>query len=456
VSDEYELPDCWEVKSLGETAKLVKDKVEPSTVPDAHYVGLEHVEANTMKLLGSGRGSDVKSTKTRFKAGDILYGKLRPYLNKVTRPSFDGISSTDFLVFTESDSLDPGYLAQFLNQLSVANFAHHLSAGVELPRVNWTSLGSLPITFPSSKRQQRAIVQSIEHVRTLAASADAHLSRARAAIEQFRRAILAAACSGRLTADWRESNGDREESARQLVERSQKSIAASGRKRPDDVWSEPDWIDLPLEWVWAPMRDLAEIRGGIQKQPKRAPKTNTHPYLRVANVLRGRVDLREMREFELFDGELMTYRLERGDILVVEGNGSPTEIGRAAIWMGEIPDCVHQNHIIRVRCAAMNPQFVELFWNSPIGAREIAALAVTSAGLYSLSTKKIGAVPVPVAPIEEQEEIVRRATALLATADALLVRVTMAARKVDRTSQALLAKAFRGELITPGEEGGGL
>lgn len=75
--DEFEPPDGWVTSTLGTVAKLVKDKVDPLRVPDAHYLGLEHVEAHTMRILGSGRGSDVKSAKTKFSAGDVLYGKLR-------------------------------------------------------------------------------------------------------------------------------------------------------------------------------------------------------------------------------------------------------------------------------------------------------------------------------------------------------------------------------------------
>lgn len=155
-----------------------------------------------------------------------------------------------------------------------------------------------------------------------------------------------------------------------------------------------------------------------------------------------------MHQFELFDGELETYRLEPGDLLVVEGNGSASEIGRAAIWHGEIPDCVHQNHIIRVRSIAVLPAFIELFWNSPAGAREIASLAVTSAGLYSLSTKKIGSVPVPVAPLEEQAEIVRQVDELLMHANAIFKAIEHATSFVDQTSQSVLTKVFRGELTS--------
>src|SRR5579863_8682809 len=107
--------------------------------------------------------------------------------------------------------------------------------------------------------------------------------------------------------------------------------------------------DLPEGWEWVETGSIAEVQGGIQKQPKRKPVANMYPFLRVANVPRGRLDLSDVHKVELFDGEIERYRLRLGDLLVVEGNGSLEQIGRAAQWGGEIEDCVHQNHLIRVR-----------------------------------------------------------------------------------------------------------
>lgn len=336
----------------------------------------------------------------------------------------------DFLTF-----LLPGYL-QAIHDATSSTTVTHLSS---------RDIARIPLPVPPLN-EQRTLAQRLKATELKRDDASSHANSARRLIERFRQAVLAAACAGRLTADWREANSVTEP-AQEVVRRAREAIAArSTRRGTSQPWSEPDWLELPESWQWAPMRDLALIKGGIQKQPKRLPKANPHPYLRVANVLRGRLDLSELHEFELFEGELETYRLARGDLLVVEGNGSATEIGRAATWRGEIGDCVHQNHIIRVRCVGMDPDFVELFWNSPIGSREIASLAVTSAGLYSLSTKKIGAVPVPVAPMAEQREIVRRASQLLAATENLASRIDHAGRDLDLSSQALLAKAFRGEL----------
>ena len=150
---------------------------------------------------------------------------------------------------------------------------------------------------------------------------------------------------------------------------------------------------------------------------------------------------------ELFPGELERYRLRPNDLLIVEGNGSLTEIGRCALWNGEIENCVHQNHIIRVRFTAVSPEFVNLYWNSPLGISNVTDAAVTTAGLYSLSTKKIANLPVPIPPRPEQAEIVRRVEALFALADDAERRVGAATARADKLTQAILAKAFRGELV---------
>jgi type I restriction enzyme S subunit len=195
------------------------------------------------------------------------------------------------------------------------------------------------------------------------------------------------------------------------------------------------------------MGRVADIQGGIQKQPKRAPRKHAYPYLRVANVLRDHLDLSEIQNMELFEGELETYRLRHNDLLIVEGNGSINEIGRSALWTGEIKDCVHQNHIIRVRARLCFPEYLNIYWNSPIGIGRVKDEAVTTAGLYSLSTKKVASLSAPIAPLEEQHEIVRRVEALFKLADAIEKRVEAATKRADKLTQSILGKAFHGDLV---------
>ncbi len=95
-----ELLTGWVETQLGGIVYLSDEKVEPLAIQEMPYIGLEHIEKDTGKLLGIGKSNEVRSTKSKFYSGDLLYGKLRPYLNKVYLANFDGVCSTDILVFS--------------------------------------------------------------------------------------------------------------------------------------------------------------------------------------------------------------------------------------------------------------------------------------------------------------------------------------------------------------------
>lgn len=127
------VPVGWISVPLREVITPSSLKVEPKDASDQPYVGLEHIEAQTTRLLGHGRARDVRSTKSVFREGDVLYGKLRPYLSKVCLAPFDGIASTDILVFPKVPYVPSDYLMRFLSQTQVAEFANQHSAGTQLP-----------------------------------------------------------------------------------------------------------------------------------------------------------------------------------------------------------------------------------------------------------------------------------------------------------------------------------
>ncbi|MGI8794348.1 MAG: restriction endonuclease subunit S [Acidimicrobiales bacterium] len=198
-----------------------------------------------------------------------------------------------------------------------------------------------------------------------------------------------------------------------------------------------------------PTGEVAEVRGGIQKQPKRRPKKNRAPFLRVANVGHGQLALDEVHEVELFEGELERYRLRPGDLLVVEGNGSPAQIGRSAVWRGKIPDCVHQNHLIRVRPGpSLDPEFLGLYWNAPSTRQQLTSVASSTSGLYTLSTSKVRQVEVPVAPLPEQRSTVARLATQLAQFARLRAELRAAVTRNAALRRSILAAAYSGRLVT--------
>jgi type I restriction enzyme S subunit len=259
-------------------------------------------------------------------------------------------------------------------------------------------------------------------------------------VSEIRRFILDLAISGRLV-----SQDSTDEPAIKILRHFQSKTGSELRLDKNDKSTADSSVlqeELPTGWVWVKAEQIFNVTGGIQKQPKRMPVNNTFPYLGVSNVQRGRLDLESVARFELFPGELEKYSLERGDLLVVEGNGSSNEIGRCARWNGEIPDCVHQNHIIRCRPLREGLEHYALVYlNSPSGIATMQRLAITTAGLYNLSVGKINQIYIPLPPLAEQRRIVAKVGELMKICDELDVALTDTRARQRQLLEALLREA---------------
>jgi type I restriction enzyme S subunit len=198
----------------------------------------------------------------------------------------------------------------------------------------------------------------------------------------------------------------------------------------------------PKNWLVKRVGDVAEVAGGLQVTNARASYPIQLPYLRVANVYRDRLDLSEVKVIRVTSSERDRAVLQVGDVLVVEGHGNREELGRAAVWSGEIPDCTHQNHLIRVRVGDdLRPQFLSAFLNSSAGRAQMLKLGKTTSGLNTISTNNVRSVKVEVPPLELQDHFCR----FVKGARTLAAR--MQRRRHDEDLfQALIGRAFSGQL----------
>ena len=427
---------------------------------------MEHVEAHTTKLLGTTTAGAMKSSANAFKRGDVLYGRLRPYLNKVHQPDFDGLCSGEFVVMPDNEAISGAFLKHRLSASDFVDFASHLNAG-DRPRVDFGQLQSFALALPP-KNEQTRIANLLDELLADLATGVAALERCREKLHLYRASVLKAAVEGDLTADWRSAHPDAEPAStllqRILAERrarweqEQLRTYAEEGKTPPKNWQakykEPvapelaDLPPLPAGWEWVGFDQIGAIQGGLQKSPARAPKRNHFPYLRVANVRRGRLQLDELHRFELTPQELAKLRLETGDVLLVEGNGSRTEIGRCALWNGEVEDCVHQNHIIRVRLATgVSPQYVNIFLNSPIGQFAIQQAASSTSGLYTLSVNKVKRLSLPLPPTAEQQAIANCVEGHATGIEQIDTTLTDKLAAATRLRQSILHRAFTGNLL---------
>lgn len=302
---------------------------------------------------------------------------------------------------------DRRYLAGYLNVFDYNSFV----TGSTRLKLTQAAMRSIPVSVAPLPEQKR-IADKLDALLARVDACRGRLDRVPGILKRFRQSVLAAATSGELTREWREERG------------------------------------LVLVWQESTLGSVGDVTGGITKNAGRANTSLMRRYLRVANVYANRLTLEDVSEIATTPEEFARTRLRAGDVLIVEGNGSVEQIGRAALWRGEIDECAHQNHLIRWRTrGSVMPEFALYWLLSPAGRESLVEFAKSSAGLHTLSLSKVSAVPLLVPPLEEQAEVVRRVGELFQMAERLERRLADVQARIVRTKPSALAKAFRGELV---------
>ena len=152
------LPFGWIPSTLAEVTAPRRSRAKPSDLIGYPFIGLKHIESDTMRLLGVGRTNDVKSSGSYFAPGDVLYGRLRPYLNKVYQPTFEGLASGEFVVFPSHPSLHNPYLQYFLNRWDFVSSVTRLNTG-DRPRVDFDQFAEFTIPLPPLPEQRRIVAR---------------------------------------------------------------------------------------------------------------------------------------------------------------------------------------------------------------------------------------------------------------------------------------------------------
>jgi type I restriction enzyme S subunit len=204
------------------------------------------------------------------------------------------------------------------------------------------------------------------------------------------------------------------------------------------------WFEFPESWELSCVDDLFVIVSGVTKGQKVAASEAVEvPYLRVANVQRGHLDLSVIKNITVRTADRERYALRRGDILMTEG-GDWDKLGRAAIWQEEIPGCIHQNHVFRVRPPSKDilPEWVTTYANSLLGRSFFEDASKQTTNLASINMTQLRGCPIPLPPLAEQRRIVAKVDALMALCDRLEASLATAADTRRRMLEALLAEAL--------------
>ena len=461
-----QIPRNWQSSTLGE----VCEKPEYGWTTSASETGLLKLLRTTditKEILDWSRvpyceKNPADVARFRLTRGDIVVSRAGSVgVSALIGDCPNAVFASYLIRFRPLRGLDEKYAFYFLHSPGYWRDIAANSAGIALQNVNARKLAAIAIPI-APELEQRRIVAEIEKQFTRLDAAVAALKRVQANLKRYRASVLKAACEGRLVpteAELARREGRSYEPASELLKRILSDRRARWEtaqlgKTKQSVYQEPtspttDCLpSLPEGWTWATLSQLSEIQGGIQKQPSRKPFKNTYPFLRVANVFRNRLDLTEVHDVELFKGELEKLRLQSGDLLIVEGNGSPSEIGRMAIWKGEVDNCVHQNHIIRARLHRfISPSYIAAYWNSIDGSSRILEVASSTSGLHTLSVSKVGRLPVPIPPAQEQFRAVAEIERRLSVVDELEIEAERGLKRSERLRQSILKRAFEGKLV---------
>lgn len=205
---------------------------------------------------------------------------------------------------------------------------------------------------------------------------------------------------------------------------------------------------LPQGWAWTTLEAIADIVGGVTKDKKKdsLPGVREVPYLRVANVQRGFIDLTEIKTIKVSPEDISALALRDGDVLFTEG-GDRDKLGRGWIWRGQLPECIHQNHIFRARLLlpGIQPAFVSHHGNF-FGRAWFTRAGKQTTNLASINLGILKRFPVPLPPLPEQHRIVEKIEELFSDLDAGVASLERAKANLKRYRASVLKSAVEGRL----------
>lgn len=205
-----------------------------------------------------------------------------------------------------------------------------------------------------------------------------------------------------------------------------------------------DLVRNSKNWTITGLESIADLSSGVTKGKKyKDPKLLSVPYMRVANVQDRYIDLTDIKEIMVSTTDAERYRLYDRDVLLTEG-GDPDKLGRGAVWKAEIENCIHQNHIFRVRVKTdvLNPYFLAACTGSNYGKKYFLKMAKQTTGIATINMTQLKSFPVPLPPLQLQNKFEQ----LLQEIERQKKYMEQQLTKQEENFQSILHQAFTGQL----------
>ncbi|MGR5138311.1 restriction endonuclease subunit S [Vibrio jasicida] len=420
-------------------------------------IGGKYITQTAEKIRPEG----LAKTRKVFPGDFLLTNSMsfgRPYITKIEGCIHDG-----WLRISPPETLDKDYLYSLLSSPFIVRSFKQSASGAVVMNLNADKVRETIVAVPPTVEQHR-IVAKIDELMSLCdqleqqteASIAAHqvlvttllntltnsanaeelmqnwqmvaehfdtLFTTEESIDQLKQTILQLAVMGKLV-----PQDPNDESAAKLLERIAEEKAQlikekkiKKQKALPPIADDEKPFELPSGWEWSRFEDVVEIHSGITKGRKLAGRElKTIPYLSVANVQRGYLNLQNVKEIELPVDEMEKYSVEEGDLLITEG-GDWDKVGRTAIWRSEIPYMAHQNHVFKARpyLIEQSETWLEMYLNGPFARNYFAGSSKQTTNLASINKTQLRSCLIAVPPHGEKQRITSRVEELIYQCDLL-------------------------------------
>ena len=444
MEKKLKLPDGWSSATVGEvstkiqygyTASANKNKVGPKLlrITDIQK-GIVDWDAVPYCQIPK-----EKIDNYSLRAGDIVFARTGATTGKsfLIRSNHNSIFASYLIRVRPSVCIDPAFLYFFFNTPSYWKLISENISGNAQPNCNASKLSALPLFVPPFAEQKR-IVEKVETVLAQVNAVRERLHRVPALLKRFRKAVLAAACSGRLTEGWRAEHSD-------MTRINPKNCLNEklGKIDINETYFEP-----PRTWGWVRFGSQAKLING--DRGKNYPNKSEYvtkgiPFINTGHIEpNGTLSFERMNYItrEKFDA-LRSGKIQPNDLVYCLRGAT---IGKTAIVNPFIEGAIASSLVIVRSEKSTTSKFAYLFLVSPPGKNLIQRFDNGTAQ-PNLAAKSVALYPMALPPIEEQKEIVHRVEALFKLADAIEARVDSSRAGAEKLTQAILAKAFRGELV---------
>lgn len=351
---------------------------------------------------------------------------------------------TGSMALTPSGVLTARFLQKYLSSAPVVASLEGNAVGSTMVNLNQSILLSLPIALPPLAEQRR-IVAKLDALTARLARARAELDRVPVLAEQLRQAAVVSACSGEMTAAWRDEYPVGVALSHEQTNHAYEHIAGTRRRKAAALMEWRPDIGLPDGWRWASVDEVVSV---VQYGTS-AKTSDDHvgvPILRMGNIQRGEIDWGSLKYLPRDHEEFPELLLSDGDVLFNRTNSFEL-VGKSAVFRGAPVSVSFASYLIRVRCSVILPDLLARYLNSPLGRAWVGSVASQQVGQANVNGSKLKSLGIPLPPPEEQLEMVRRLDAVFARADRLEAEAGRARALLDRLEAAILARAFRGELV---------